>query len=153
MDTEADPSLNPTKRTLFMQRSSKDIEKKVREIRTKCDRNVLQTRQNSIPLLYRSSSTSTIWLHDSTVTRPDPKSTVRALAQAIYLQIKHRNHKIACDPIIEIFDESLHPIQVYLERLLTSAETELTPSSWKRIVLCAIVLASKVWDDQAVWNK
>ncbi|VDO92583.1 unnamed protein product [Schistosoma mattheei] len=50
-------------------------------------------------------------MHDSTVTRPDPKSTVRALAQAIYLQIKHRNHKIACDPMIEIFDESLHPIQ------------------------------------------
>ncbi|CAH8440939.1 unnamed protein product [Schistosoma bovis] len=191
-DTEADPSLNPTKRTLFMQRSSKDIERKLREIRTKYDRNVPRTRQNTIPVLYRSSSTSTIWLHDSTVTRPDPKSTVRALAQAIYLQIKHRNHKIACDPMIEIFDESLHPIQnepvpfdyatrdpdlktvyrfirnlfqmaqlspecaivtmVYLERLLTSAETELTPSSWKRIVLCAIVLASKVWDDQAVWN-
>lgn len=41
---------------------------------------------------------------------------------------------------------------VYLERLMTYAEMDLTPRTWRRMFLGAIVLSSKVWEDQAVWN-
>lgn len=41
---------------------------------------------------------------------------------------------------------------VYLERLMTYAEIDLTPKTWRRMFLGAILLSSKVWEDQAVWN-
>ncbi|KAG5454061.1 Cyclin-Y [Clonorchis sinensis] len=191
-DTEADPSLNPVKETLFMQRSIRDVEASFRKRRSMYDRSVSRSRQRNGCPLHRPSSSSTVRLDDSTVTRPDPKSTVRALSHAVYLQIKNRDRRCPSSYMPEIFDERLHPVQnepvppdygshdpdqknvyrfirnlfqmaqlspecaivtmVYLERLLTSAETELTPATWKRAVLCAILLASKVWDDQAVWN-
>jgi len=40
----------------------------------------------------------------------------------------------------------------YIERLLSITNISIHPSNWRRICLGAIVVASKVWEDTAVWN-
>ncbi|GJQ67603.1 hypothetical protein Trydic_g8407 [Trypoxylus dichotomus] len=180
-DGELDPSKDPMAKTLFMERSKIAIENGL--IRRKSLHQITDLRP-----LKKSSSCSTIYLDDSTVSQPNLKNTVKCVALAIYYHIKNRDS----ERTIGIFDERLHPLTkegvsdeydkhnpehrqiykfirtlfnaaqltaecaittlVYLERLLTYAELDIAPSNWKRIVLGAILLASKVWDDQAVWN-
>ncbi|KAM7533184.1 hypothetical protein Aperf_G00000127096 [Anoplocephala perfoliata] len=41
---------------------------------------------------------------------------------------------------------------VYLERLISSLEMYVVAWSWRRQILACILIASKVLDDQAVWN-
>jgi len=40
----------------------------------------------------------------------------------------------------------------YIERIISLADVVLTPFNWRRVSLSALILASKVWEDQAVWN-
>ncbi|ESO95600.1 hypothetical protein LOTGIDRAFT_144585, partial [Lottia gigantea] len=140
------------------------------------------------------SSCSTIFIDDSTVSQPNLKNTIKAVALAIYFHIKNRNFSRNGQEArtLIIFDEKKYPLSkepvqsdydkrdpehktiyrfvrnlfnaaqltsecaivtlVYLERLLTYTEIDIMPANWKRIILGAILLASKVWDDQAVWN-
>ena len=179
-DLEGDPSTQPSIGPLFMQRSRSDI-RCVKE-RRKSQLIILESRP-----LKKSSSCSTIYLDDSTVSHPNLKNTIKCVTLAIYYHIKNRTS----NNVLEIFDEKVHPLSkdcvnedylkepdarslyrfmrnlftaaqlspecaiitlVYLERLLTYAEVDILPCTWKRIVLGAILLASKVWDDQAIWN-
>lgn len=189
-DNEADPSIHPTASTLFSRSYSQtQIAKNNKNRRNtyyECrDRNNDQMSRNA---LRKYSSCSTIFIDDSTVSQPNLKNTIRAVAYAVYFHIRNRES----DRTLEIFDEKLHPLSkepvpddydkrdpphkhiykfirtlfsaaqltaecaivtlVYLERLLHYAEIDIMPANWQRIVLGAILLASKVWDDQAVWN-
>lgn len=146
-------------------------------------------------LTKKFSSCSTIFIDDSTVSQPNLKNTIKAVALATYFHIRNRekgNPESHDGRVLDIFNEKLHPLSkepiphdfdhcdpehktiyrfirmlfnaaqltaecaivtlVYLERLLMYTEIEIVPANWKRIVLGAILLASKVWDDQAVWN-
>jgi hypothetical protein len=40
----------------------------------------------------------------------------------------------------------------YIDRLLSLTSLHLHASNWRRITLGALILASKVWEDLAVWN-
>jgi len=40
----------------------------------------------------------------------------------------------------------------YMRRLIQKAKLKLHASNWRRVTLSALILASKVWEDQAVWN-
>jgi len=40
----------------------------------------------------------------------------------------------------------------YIERMIALASLLMNASNWRRVSLSALILASKVWEDQAVWN-
>jgi len=40
----------------------------------------------------------------------------------------------------------------YIDRLLSLTNLHLHASNWRRVTLGAIIVASKVWEDQAIWN-
>ncbi|XP_074661597.1 cyclin-Y-like protein 1 [Tubulanus polymorphus] len=190
-DSEGDPSNHPKTGTLFLNRSKSDIQRNHRSRR----RSQYDNHMNRHTGMHRKySSCSTIFIDDSTVSQPNLKNTIKAVALAVYFHIRNRDRKNGPNDTryIEIFDERKHPLSkepvseehlrrdpehktiyrfvrtlfnaaqltaecaivtlVYLERLLTYAEIEISSYTWKRIVLGAILLASKVWDDQAVWN-
>lgn len=184
---DEDPSCDPSAATMFLERSKQNVENGIS--RKKSQHQIAPVvGANSVGGLKKSSSCSTIYLDDSTVSQPNLKNTVKCVSLAIYYHIKNRQ----LERRIDIFDEKLHPLTrdgvpeeydrqnpehrqiykfvrtlfnaaqltaecaiitlVYLERLLTYSELDIAPCNWKRIVLGAILLASKVWDDQAVWN-
>eukprot|EP01095_Lingulamoeba_sp_RSL-Kostka_P000509 TRINITY_DN107_c1_g2_i1.p1 TRINITY_DN107_c1_g2~~TRINITY_DN107_c1_g2_i1.p1 ORF type:complete len:154 (-),score=40.39 TRINITY_DN107_c1_g2_i1:163-624(-) len=40
----------------------------------------------------------------------------------------------------------------YIERTSTLTNLTVDSTNWRRVVLSTLILASKVWEDQAVWN-
>lgn len=186
-DWEEDPSLHPTTETLFMEKSKQSIQNGL--VRKRSQLQIAPSQSlGEFRTLKKSSSCSTIYIDDSTVSQPNLKNTIKCVSLAIYYHIKNRKSST----VLDIFDEKLRPLTrdgvpsdydkynpehrqiykfirtlfnaaqltaecaiitlVYLERLLKYAEVDISPGSWKRITLGAILLASKVWDDQAVWN-
>lgn len=98
-DGEADPSQDPMAKTIFIERSKTAIENGM--IRRRSQHQIADLRP-----LKKSSSCSTIYLDDSTVSQPNLKNTVKCVALAMYYHIKNRKSQRE----IDIFDEKLHPL-------------------------------------------
>lgn len=40
----------------------------------------------------------------------------------------------------------------YIDKIGSSRKTKLCPANWRRVLLSALLLSEKVYEDQAVWN-
>ena len=63
--------------------------------------------------LKKSSSCSTIYIDDSTVSQPNLKNTIKCVSLAIYYHIKNRKSST----VLDIFDEKLRPLTVRYEHI------------------------------------
>ncbi|XP_023563222.1 cyclin-Y-like protein 1 [Octodon degus] len=72
------------------------------------------------------SSCSTIFLDDSTLSQPNCSNIIQRVIFALYFHIQNREANRSLD----IFDERLHPVTIYVERLLTYADIDLCPTNW-----------------------
>jgi len=75
-------------------------------------------------------------------------------------------HDLSVIPSVEVVNEFLADIWngqrlsaesavmtiAYVDRFIALTEIQLQPANWRRILLAASILASKVWEDLAVWN-
>nr|XP_054310540.1 putative cyclin-Y-like protein 3 [Pongo pygmaeus] len=122
------------------------------------------------------SSCSTILLGNGTVSQPDLRHTLEGYANrslAIFDEPIHPlpqgkapgksfEHDPECNCIFRYLCTLFLVIKltapcaiialVYIERLLTNANIDLCPTNWKKIVLGAMLLASKVGRNRGLWS-
>jgi len=53
----------------------------------------------------------------------------------------------------EVGEEVIVMAMVYLKRLTECADLRLHPNNWRLMILSCFMLASKVWEEEAVWNE
>uniref|UniRef100_A0A1I8F733 USP domain-containing protein n=1 Tax=Macrostomum lignano TaxID=282301 RepID=A0A1I8F733_9PLAT len=115
-----------------------------------------------------SSSTSHLVTDDSTLWQPALKPQCAARSGGVLprqAQTDARPHSEAlfgdlrrdscalCSGAGQLTAECAVVSWCSLERLLAAAEIDLYPGNWRRCLLGSVLLASKVWDDQAVTAK
>lgn len=126
----------------------------------------------------RCNSTSTLFVL-STMSKPVIDPAIAGVAMEIYKYFSNSTHStpfdepvlvplhyapVTANDIYEFITHIFHKGQleadtiiitlVYTERVLTMGNGMLlTAVNWRPIILVAMLLASKVWDDMSMWNK
>lgn len=114
---DLDPSVDPSAATLFLERSKQSLE------------NGMTRKKSSHQIanqggLKKSSSCSTIYLDDSTVSQPNLKNTVKCVSLAIYYHIKVRKR-------IENFDQFRN---LFIITFRIVSQSDVSRSSMKEFI-------------------
>lgn len=79
-------------------------------------------------------------------TPPDPRSNKLPNEDDVFMFVNPICHKLKVKP------ESGVLALVYIERLISSTGLTLACFNWRKVVLSCIILATKVYEELAVWN-
>ncbi|RCN24022.1 hypothetical protein ANCCAN_30289 [Ancylostoma caninum] len=87
--------------------------------------------------LRKSSSCSTIYMDDSTISQPNLKNTIKCISLAIYYHIANRKNR-SHERLMEIFEERLHPItNILCSWVLTYERLTLKAKVNEPVMRCA----------------
>jgi len=175
---DKDPSLHPTLGPLFMQRSKSELKINRHSRKSQSNLNyskLLRRKSNSCSTIFINDSTVShphptntikcvtlaIFYH---IKNRTSENIIDIFDERLHpfnkndQEIREPDHRMIYRCVNNLFAAAhLSPecaiiTLVYLERLLSCAEIDIIPCTWKRIILGAILLASKCHDDASIWN-
>lgn len=96
--------------------------------------------------------------YPATVTGEIPsKQTLRAFVARVFKEAEVGEEGLRCVSPLWCWRPHTPPVivmaLVYLKRLTSCSDVRLAGTNWKLLVLCCFMLASKVWEEEAVWNE
>ncbi|XP_064227171.1 uncharacterized protein LOC135272635 isoform X1 [Aotus nancymaae] len=177
MDLESTPSDNPETSTIFLRKSRTDVE----EIRKGNYTNHVSTGlYSSRSTVFLDDSTAsqchlkttlklvTLAIHYH-IKRRDADRSLDIFDEALhpFTQEQLPEDYLKYDPEYKVIFGFVRALSkalrltaelaivslIYVERLVSYVCIDICPTTWRRIVMGAVLIAAKAWNDEAVWNE